>query len=227
MTDPTYLNYWKRKDLMRTPPLFPVRRWWATDGLCDVERVYFDAVRSAARLLDVGAGDLRVRRKLLAAGFAGTYDTQDIGTEFAYTYRSLDEVAGRYDAVLCLDVLEHLRLEDGLGLFGRLVGLLNPGGVLVVQTPNARCVRHPLGWDMTHVHVYNLPDLWAYARALGLEAAGYRVWFAPERLSPAAWVRAAAARFVAARLLGCDYADNIALVARKPAGTQPGAGPTG
>lgn len=219
MSELAYLNYWKRKELLKRPLHFPVRRWWATDGLCDIERVYFDTVRSAASLLDVGAGDLRVRRKLLAAGFAGNYDAQDIGDEFRYTYRTLDEVSCRYDAVLCLDVLEHLRLEDGLGLVHRLVGMLNPGGVLIVQTPNGRCVRHPLGWDMTHVHVYNLPDLWAYARALGLDADGYRVWFAPERLAPAAWVRATATRFVAAPVLGCDYADNLALIARKPAET--------
>lgn len=218
MSHVAYLNYWKRKQLQASAPHFPVRRWWKTDGLCDVERVYFDALRGAASVLDVGAGDLRIRDKFVAAGYRGTYHTQDVGTEFEYTYRSLDEVTTRYDAVVCFDVLEHLRLEDGLALFLRLVELLNPGGVLLLQTPNARCVRFPMGWDMTHLHVYNVGDLWAFATALGLSADGYRVWFAPPRFSPLGWVRATVGRAVVTRVLDCDYADNIALVVRKPAG---------
>jgi hypothetical protein len=212
-----YRDYWKRKQLLSEAPHFPVRRWWRADGLCEIERVYFDAVRTATRLLDVGAGDLRIQQKLVAAGFRGEYHTQDVGTEFAYTYRSLDEIAPGYDAVLCLDVIEHLRLEEGLSLLDRLIGLLTPGGVLVLQTPNARCIRNPLSWDLTHLHIYNVADLWAYVRALGLDAIGYRVWFAPERFTPAGWLTANAGRLVTTRLLGCDYADNIALVARKVA----------
>jgi len=218
-TDPAYANYWWRKQLLTGPvPHFPLRRWWATDGLCDIERVYFAEIKDAPSVLDVGAGDLRIRDKFLAAGYAGTYHTQDIGSEFEYTYRNLDEVQGKYGAVLCLDVLEHLPLEEGLSLLGRLVALLNPGGSLIIQTPNARCVRSPLGWDMTHQHMYNISDLWAYARTLSLDATGYRVWFTSPQISPIGWLQTAASRFVVTRLLGSDYADNIALVARKPLG---------
>ena len=214
-----YANYWRRKQLLAGPvPHFPLRRWWATDGLCDIEQVYFAATKDAPSLLDVGAGDLRIRDKFLAEGYAGTYHTQDIGGEFEYTYRTLDEVQGKYDAVLCLDVLEHLPLGGGLRLLGRLVELLNPGGSLIIQTPNARYIRSPLGWDMTHLHTYNLSDLWAYARTLGLDATGYRVWFTSPKISPTGWIQNAAGRFVVTRLLGSDYADNIALVARKPCG---------
>lgn len=216
MIAPAYVDYWRRKQLAAEVPHFPLRRWWRTEGLCDIERVYFDAVRSARRLLDVGAGDLRVKAKLLAAGFAGEYHTQDIGHEFAYTYASLDEVTDGYDAILCLDVIEHLPLDAGLDLLARLVGLLNLGGTLIVQTPNARCARFPLAWDMTHLHAYNLPDLWTHVRVRGLEAVGYRVWFAPRRFGPVAWLQAAAGRFVITRWLGCDFADNIALIARRP-----------
>jgi hypothetical protein len=218
MSDRVYLNYWQRKQLPKETPHFPLRRWWRTDGLCDIERVYFEAVKPAQRLLDVGAGDLRIRQKLLVAGYTGEYHTQDIGGEHEYTYSSLDEVDDGYDAVLCLDVVEHLPLGEGLKLIGRLVELLNPGGSLVIQTPNARCIRSPLAWDMSHLHMYNLPDLWAYLRGMGLDARGYRVWFTGPRFSPAGWLRATAARFVITQLLGCDYADNVAIVARKPAG---------
>lgn len=58
---------------------FPVLRWWETTGLCDSEQVIFDAIRTSPSLLDIGAGDLRIMRKLQAAGYRGEHHTQDIG----------------------------------------------------------------------------------------------------------------------------------------------------
>ncbi len=43
---------------------------------------------------------------------------------------------GRFDAVLCLDVLEHL--HDPWAFVARIPPLLNPGGVLIVSVPNVR-----------------------------------------------------------------------------------------
>jgi hypothetical protein len=66
--DPVYSHYWECKRLRaEVLPVFPVTRWWDDPGLCEVERIYFDAVKDAPSLLDVGAGDLRIRRKFLAA----------------------------------------------------------------------------------------------------------------------------------------------------------------
>jgi hypothetical protein len=75
-----------------------------------------------------------------------------------------------------------------------------------------------MSWDMTHLHLYNLPDLWAFVTALGCRASGRRVVFGAGR-RPGLWARGLGllGRFVTTRLLGCDYADNIALVARRPA----------
>jgi hypothetical protein len=211
-----YENYWQKKALRERAPAFAVKRWWPSPGLSETEALYLDAVSGAKSLLDIGAGDLTLKKKLTAAGFKGEYRTQDVGHEAAYDYRDLGAIDRRFDAVLCLDVIEHLPLADGLALLDRAVALLEPGGVLVLQTPNARCVRHPLSWDMTHLHCYNLPDLWAHVGTLGLEATGYRIVL--ER-GPSKGllerVNAFFARFVITRLLGADYADNIALIARK------------
>src|SRR5262249_55469439 len=106
-------------------------------------------------------------------------------------------------------------LEEGLALIHNLIELLSPRGVLVIQTPNAACVRHPLSWDMTHLHCYKIADLWAYLTHFGLDVKGFRVVFGPPSRSPIAYIRFLAGAYITTRLLGCDYADNILLIAHK------------
>src|SRR5438445_13074939 len=112
-----FRGYWRRKRLLAGGvPQFPLCHWWPDVGLSAAEQVIFEAVRGAASLLDVGAGDLRVMHKFQAAGFKGRYDTQDIGQEYPYTFRDVAETCGPYGAILCLDVIEHLTLAEGLEL---------------------------------------------------------------------------------------------------------------
>lgn len=195
-----------------------MRRWWETDGLCDIEQVYFEAIRQAPSLLDVGAGDLRIMRKLQAAGYRGEYHTQDVGSEGRYTYRDLSEVKRPYGAILCLDVLEHLPMQEGLGMVRAMVSLLAPGGALVIQTPNAAYLPDPRSWDMTHLHVYNAGDLWAYLTCEGLSSVVYRVALRDPNPGPVVAARLAITDYVKRKILGCDFANNIAAVARKPTG---------
>ena len=211
-----YRNYWRRKQLLAGDvPRFPVVRWWPAPGLCQAEQIIFDNTKNSSSILDVGAGDLRIQFKLQNAGFQGEYHTQDVGDEFDYTHRDTAEIARTYGAILCLNVIEHLELQEGLSLTEHLVTLLDQGGVLVIQTPNARCIRSPLSSDMTHRHCYNLPDLWAYLTSIGMSVHGYRVVFAPERRTLIGSAQFAISAFITTRLLGCDYADDIIVVATK------------
>jgi len=209
-----YSQFWDRKRLAAEAPRFPVVRWWNTDGLSQIEAIYLDAVKNAASILDVGAGDLRIQRKFRAAGFSGLYETVDPGREHQHTYTSLDQVSRKFEAILCLDVIEHMPLPEGLDLLHRMTALLTPGGVLVLQTPNARCIRNPLGWDMTHLHCYNARDLWSYLTNLGYSVSGYRVEFRSPRLSPFASIKSFVSKVITVQLLGCDYAENLGFVAR-------------
>jgi hypothetical protein len=68
---------------------------------------------------------------------------------------------------------------------------------------------------MTHLHCYNLTDLWAYLTSLGLVVEGYRIAFRGPSLSLFERLRFLSGAYVTTRLLGCDYADNILLIARK------------
>ncbi|CAN5169596.1 hypothetical protein BH11PLA2_BH11PLA2_26690 [soil metagenome] len=218
MDDPVYDNYWKRKQLLNTgAPPFPVRKWWSTPDLCEIEQAYFEPIRVARRVLDVGAGDLRVKDKFVKAGYAGVYHTQDIGGEYEHTYRTLDDVTTLYDAIICFDVIEHLPLRDALAMIRRMVELLDVGGTLLLQTPNAKCIRSPYSWDMTHLHTFNLPDLWAYLTAMDLDVVGYRIWFSGPRDGIVTKGFKFLGKLLVTRFLGADYADNIALLAKRRA----------
>src|SRR5664280_1871098 len=81
-------------------------------GLRRVEQAIFNHTKEANRLLDFGAGDNRVKRKFLAASFKGSYETLDVSDTEKHTYSSLSEVTGKFDAIFCLEVIEHMSLND-------------------------------------------------------------------------------------------------------------------
>ena len=87
-----------------------------------------------------------------------------------------------YDLVILAEVIEHLHTSPSLVL-GFLQSLLRPGGVLIVQTPNALAVgrrlsmvfgRHPFELirenptNPGHFREYTLAELQRYGRQLGL-----------------------------------------------------------
>lgn len=212
-----YLNYWQRKELLQSGvPKFPILRWWPSPELCEVEQVIFSQIKNRDTVLDVGAGNLRIKEKFYHAGYSGEYHTQDIGEEFQYNYATIDEIKNQYSAILCLDVIEHLDLVDGLSLIHKLTELLSPGGVMILQTPNGRCIRSPLASDMTHLHCYNISDLWSYLTCMGLRTEGYRVVWEEKNKNFVQQLLDLLGKYIITRLIGLDYADNIILIAHKP-----------
>lgn len=133
------------------------------------------------RLLDVGGGGVMTNWlrsqgwKVLTIDREGEPDfTVDLDTE-------VPAIFGRFDRVVCADVLEHLR--DPAGVLRWLRHMLTPDGRLLVSVPNvghlyARLTllrgdwpRHPMGiFDETHRH------FWTRSQARGLmTSAGYDI----------------------------------------------------
>ncbi|MEI7605831.1 MAG: methyltransferase domain-containing protein [Rhodospirillaceae bacterium] len=77
------------------------------------------------------------------------------------------------DAVLCLDVLEHL--ADPWAVVSRLAGLLKPGGVLVASIPNVRHYKVALGllldgrWDYQDNGILDRTHLRFFVRSTAIE----------------------------------------------------------
>lgn len=215
--DHAYKNYWRRKKLLEAkPPKFPTVGYWLSDTLNPSEQLIYDVIKSRQSLLDFGAGDHRIKNKMTKAGFRGSYKTLDHSDEYQHDFSHLSEINEKFEAILFLDVIEHLPLQEGLKLLTELLDKLENDGYLVLQTPNALCIRNQKATDMTHLHIYNLKDLWAFLSAMGYEVSGYRLVFD----SPGKRFRQKIFGFISkiiTVLTGCDYADNILLIAKKKA----------
>jgi len=94
----------------------------------------------------------------------------------ADAFELLGSAAGRFDAIVALDVLEHFTREEGLNLLGRVFRALKPNGRLVLQTPNGQGLfAGPVALgDLTHAAVYVPASLEQALRARGFEAVEFR-----------------------------------------------------
>ena len=150
--------------------------------------------RPLGRVLDVGCGAGNVAPGLRAAGAGRLTGVELVPSAAAAARERFDEVlegtiedalprlAGPFDTILCLDVLEHL--VDPGAVLRDLRGLAAPGGRLKVSVPNARqislvydlMVRGTFGYtewghrDHTHLRWFTRRDIVAL-----VDAAGWRV----------------------------------------------------
>jgi 2-polyprenyl-3-methyl-5-hydroxy-6-metoxy-1,4-benzoquinol methylase len=217
--DRWYINYWERLQArekllktLRPPCLF----WCWSDELNEIERLYYHRTKTASRILDFGAGDGRLKRKFLAAGYKGSYDTLDISSEGSPTYSSLADVTGQYDAIFCLEVIEHMTLNEYVDLMEKFDRLLGPGGILAIGTPNPSCVIPMWSQDAGHIQQFPLPDLAAdfIIRGYSIETFRVRLGERPKGIRPR--IRFFLQR-VLCYLLGADYANGLVVIGNKKA----------
>ena len=100
-------------------------------------RRYLDGLPPTTRVLDAGCGE-----GVLVQEYAGRLPIE--GVDLHYTsplvrsgsLTALPFESGRFDRALCLDVLEHLALEDQFPALQELFRVLAPGGELLLSIPN-------------------------------------------------------------------------------------------
>lgn len=94
------------------------------------------------RILDVGAGHGAFSQRMHADGFEvsacdfnpGNFYVDEIECKQADITKSLPYADGYFDAVLIIEVMEHI--HDHVTLFGECYRVLRPGGILFFSTPN-------------------------------------------------------------------------------------------
>lgn len=66
------------------------------------------------------------------------YAQKQYGTSFRKfeTYTHKIEIETRFDVITLIEVIEHLGENEIYNLFSQLLGLLKPGGIIIVTTPN-------------------------------------------------------------------------------------------
>ncbi len=137
---------------------------------------------SGGRLLEVGCGHGLLLDEARAAGFdveglelsrkAAAHARHVLGL-VVHEKPLAEHRGGPYDAILLADVLEHL--DDPLGAIDRCVGLLAPGGVLCLVTPDPSSRAARLAgagwWGYLPAHTFLLPraTLRELLRERGLE----------------------------------------------------------
>jgi SAM-dependent methyltransferase len=133
-------------------------------------------------VLDVGAGDRQWETVLRKLGFAGRYASADPETHYQHEYADFLDVRERFDVVMMLELIEHIPADLGVRFMAHAAELLNPGGMLVVSTPNPRHAHKTWSADFTHVRPWPEVDLWALGTVLGFEQVDvYRQMLIPPR----------------------------------------------
>ncbi|RYG85778.1 MAG: class I SAM-dependent methyltransferase [Alphaproteobacteria bacterium] len=141
--------------------------------------------RTPSSLLDVGAGNglfvkiaseefgWRARGlELSKAEVAFAKDVLNVEIEACF----LSEIAEKFDVLTSFNVLEHV--IDPVALLGEMRERLNPGGLIVITTPNPGCIQAKLkglkAWGMVspphHINIFTRPSL-----ELALTQSGFEV----------------------------------------------------
>jgi len=162
-------------------------------------------------ILDVGAGNRLLERKLQPVASLIEYKSQDIDRQHSHDYYDTASISNSFDMVASAEVIEHLDAPAKLAFVEELFRLTAPGGWVALTTPNA---QHPtVFWrDFTHVMPMHYLDL---AGALG--RAGFTD-VSVHRLVKMTWKKRLRAWWYSGllRLLHCDFAQSIMAVGRRP-----------
>lgn len=169
-----------------------------------------DLIPASQRLLDVGCGNgafgLLVQQKVVEIhGIECAEDAVERAQGRGVRVRRCDlnrdpfpYADGWFDAVACLDVIEHVL--DPRRLLREIQRVLRPGGVLILTTPNLRYIHFlsqllfsgrfprtsndPEGYDGGHLHYFTFADVRALLTEANFDAIEQYGLYRWTRLSP-------------------------------------------
>jgi len=164
-------------------------------------------------VLEVGAGDRNIFHKVDLESYGLDYRSLDPDDSLPHDYRSVATVERTFQRIWMFEVIEHLGLEDGFELLGSLLEILEPGGVLILTTPNG---HHPHRFrEPHHLTPFKYDNLGALLLLAGFEVEGIY------RLHNDSILMKIAHRYLLQwlhRFLDIDFAPSLLAVARRPAG---------
>jgi len=168
-------------------------------------------LRPGIRILDVGAWKRKMGKKMEGLYPDIAYKSMDVDRNLFHDYYSLDEIDERFDLITFFEVIEHLELEEGIKMLGRLKQLLADGGLLFISTPN---VYNPTRFllDATHKVAYSYEELGGLLLSQGFTVQGiYRTYNA----STLKYFLRLTLLYPLHKIVNVDFARSIIVVAAK------------
>lgn len=165
----------------------------------------------AQTVLEIGCGDTPFDRVLREDGYNGSFKTMDVDPDLSCDYYSLDDIHEDFDAVIMREVIEHLPRPLFFSYLDKIRSLLNPGGLLVLTTPNPWAPSWVFS-DYTHQSPWPPADLYGVLRWYGFESVEIHRIIWPSRFP---WLK----RWYWAlhsRLYDIDFAGSYVALAVKP-----------
>jgi SAM-dependent methyltransferase len=182
---------------------------------------------AGSRLLDVGCAGGYLSSIFAARGYqvTGLERSGGAGPDFPANVRliehdleaGLPDLDGRFDYILCADILEHMR--EPSRLLSELRGVLAPGGKLVASLPNSgnlyfrlnvllgRFPKEEKGlFDRTHLHFYMWKNWLSLFTGSGFRIEETRPTGIPVGLAVPAYKNSAPVRAAEALAYGCARA---------------------
>lgn len=140
-----------------------------------LQDVIVEELRDGSRILDVGAHDRILSKKIVTKVRSVVYKSIDIDKTLPHDYYSLEEITEAFDMVILSEVIEHLEFHEGVSILEKLFSLLNSGGKIIVSTPN---LHHPNRyWDSNHKTPYRYDEIGGALLSAGFQISKiYRIY---------------------------------------------------
>jgi SAM-dependent methyltransferase len=209
--------YWQvvqRREFFPGAPLIKIRPDWREQRHPSgpAAELFIRRLSSANTVLDVGAGNRYWKDVLERLGLKASYRSADIESQHDHDFNDFFAIHSSFDAILMLELIEHLPVDLGLRFLDHAIDLLCPGGVLVLGTPNPAHAHWVWSGDFTHVRPWPARDLWAILLVAGLEEVEvYRQMLTNPRRKLTMPLQAALSK-----LLELDPAQGLLAFGRKP-----------
>lgn len=168
-------------------------------------------IKDGEKILDIGASNRNLEKRLKGHYPHLIYKSMDVDRDQFHDFYSLEEIQEYFDVIFLFEVIEHLNLEEGVGLLKKVYELLKEGGRVILTTPN---IFNPNRFwrDATHRVAYCYDELGGLLLSQGFSIiAMYRTYndvfhrylFRVYMMAPLH------------RYLGIDFAKSILVIASK------------